>query len=208
MLTVIFSVIAIILAYFVGSIPTSYLVGRFKKGVDIRTVGSRNAGTMNVIYQVGFFWGMLVLFVDIAKGALAVYISVVLGTSTIVHLLAGLVAVLGHTFPFFLKFRGGKGGATCIGVLIYLLPWAAPFYLWLFLLLLIITHYATLSYSIAFICFPLVAWLVYHDTTLIIYPVVILLVPGMMYIPRLIEMRTSAGSWKKVFFRKSYKERY
>ena len=105
---IIVSVIAIVLAYFIGSIPTSYLVGRYIKGVDIRTIGSRNAGTMNTIYQIGFFWGMLVLFVDIAKGSLAVYVSVLLGTPLWVNLLAGVFAVLGHTFPVFLKANSGK----------------------------------------------------------------------------------------------------
>jgi glycerol-3-phosphate acyltransferase PlsY len=208
LITIILSIVALILAYLIGSIPASFLVARYKKGVDIRTVGSRNAGTMNVIYQIGFFWGLLVLFIDIAKGALAVFVSVLLGTPFVVHLFAGLFSVLGHNFPFFLKFKGGKGGATCIGVLIYLLPWAAPFYLGLFLLMLLFTRYATLSYSVAFICFPLIAWLIYHDTVLIIYSIIILLLPGVMYIPRLMEMHAAAGSWKKVFFRKSYKERY
>jgi glycerol-3-phosphate acyltransferase PlsY len=206
--TIAVSVLAVVIAFLIGSIPTAYIVGRLRKGVDIRTVGSRNAGTMNVVYQVGFFWGLLVLFVDIVKGVLAVFVAVQLHPSPVVHLIAGLFAVLGHAFPPYLKFRGGKGGATCIGVLIYLLPWAAPVYLGIFLLMLLVTRYATLSYSVAFICFPFIAWLVYHDTTLIIYSVVIPLVPGLMYIPRLIEMRTSAGSWKKVFLRKSYKERY
>jgi glycerol-3-phosphate acyltransferase PlsY len=206
--TIAVSVLAVIIAFLIGSSPTAYIVGRLRKGVDIRTVGSRNAGTMNVVYQVGFFWGLLVLFVDIVKGVLAVFVAVQLHSSPVVHLVAGLFAVLGHAFPPYLKFRGGKGGATCIGVLVYLLPWATPIYLGMFLLMLLITRYATLSYSIAFVCFPFVAWLVYHDTTLIIYSIVIPLVPGLMYIPRLTEMRTSAGSWKKVFLRKSYKERY
>ena len=206
--TVTFSVLAVIIAFLIGSIPTAYIVGRFRKGVDIRTIGSRNAGTMNVVYQVVFFWGLLVLFVDIVKGVLAVFVAVQLHPSIVVHFISGLSAVLGHAFPPYLKFQGGKGGATCIGVLIYLLPWAAPVYLGIFLLMLLVTRYATLSYSIAFICFPFIAWLVYHDATLIIYSIVIPLVPGLMYIPRLAEMRNSAGSWKKVFLRKSYKERY
>jgi acyl phosphate:glycerol-3-phosphate acyltransferase len=202
------AILAVLIAFLIGSIPTAYIVGRFRKGVDIRTIGSHNAGTMNVVYQVGFFWGLLVLFIDIVKGVLAVFIATQLHPSIVVHLIAGVFAVLGHAFPPYLKFRGGKGGATCIGVLVYLLPWAAPVYLGMFLLMLLITRYATLSYSVAFICFPFVAWLVYHEPALIIYSIVIPLLPGLMYIPRLVEMRNSAGSWKKVFFRKSYKERY
>ena len=205
---IVFSILAVLIAFFIGSIPTAYIVGRFRKGVDIRTIGSHNAGTMNVVYNVGFFWGLLVLFIDIIKGVLAVFIAVQLSPSVVVHLIAGIFAVLGHAFPPYLKFRGGKGGATCIGVLVYLLPWATPIYLGIFLLMLLTTRYATLSYSVAFICFPFVAWLVYHDTTLIIYSIVIPLLPGLMYIPRLMEMHSSAGSWKKVFLRKSYKERY
>ena len=199
---------AILIAYLLGSIPTAYLMGKTKRGIDIRQVGSHNMGTMNVMYQVGFWEGLLVLAIDIGKGALAVYISQLLtGNHIVFSLICGAVVVLGHAFPVFLKFHGGKGGATCIGVLVRLIPLATLIYLGVFLILLAVTRFATLSYAISFIVFPLVAWLYYHDPILIIYSVAILIIPGFLYIPRIKEMYAKGGTWKRVFMRKSIKDR-
>ncbi len=165
-------------------------------------------GAMNVFYKVGVVQGLLVLVIDIAKGAAAVFVTSLLGLPLLVQLISGAVAVIGHNFPVFLKFRGGKGGATCIGVFAFLIPWAAPIYLGLFLLFLFITRFPTLSYSIAFICFPLVAWFVYHSIELVIYPVVLLLVPVLMYIPRIKEIYLAGGgNWRRVVLRRSLKDR-
>jgi len=199
---------AILIAYLLGSIPTAYLMGKIRKDVDIRQIGSHNMGTMNVMYQVGFWEGLLVLAIDICKGVLAVYVAQILtGFDVVFSLICGAVVVLGHAFPVFLKFHGGKGGATCIGVLIRLLPLATLIYLGIFLILLAITRFATLSYAISFIVFPLVAWLYYHDPVLIIYSVAILIIPGLLYIPRIKEMYARGGTWKRVFMRKNLKDR-
>ena len=205
-------ILVLIAGYIIGSLPTAFLMARFRKGVDIRDIGSRNMGAMNVFYKIGFAEGITVLIVDMGKGALAVAIAYLLRSQfefpLLIQLLTGVAVILGHAFPVFLKFRGGKGGATCIGVLAFLIPWACPFYLGIFLLLLAITRFPTLSYGIAFITFPLVAGLVYHSTPLIIFSIVILLVPLLMYIPRLKEMYSNAGgSWQRVFMRRSLKDR-
>ncbi len=199
--------IAIIGAYIIGSIPAAYIAGRLRKGVDIRQVGSRNMGAMNVFYTLGFATGIIVLAVDIGKGIAAVALARLLGVPMVVELLAGAAAVAGHGFSVFLKFRGGKGGATCIGVLIFLMPWGIPFYLAIFGLGLWLLHYPTLSYSIAFLCFPFVAWLKYHSWEFIVFSVVILLLPGIRYFPRIKEMRAKAGSWRQVFLRRNLKDR-
>ena len=201
-------VIALVLSYIIGSFPTAYIVVRLRRGVDIRELGSKNMGAMNVFYKVGMTEGFIVLATDIIKGALAVFITYLFGLSLIVQFISGAFVILGHTFPVFLKFRGGKGGATCIGVLIFLIPWAAPIYLGFFLTLMFLTHFPTLSYSIAFICFPLVAWGIYHSGALIIYSIVILLIPALMYIPRVKEMYLKGGrSWRRVLFRRNLKDR-
>ncbi len=200
-------VIALISAYLIGSLPSAYIAGRLRKGIDIRQVGTRNMGAMNVFYQVGFVPGLLVLAVDIAKGAAAVALARWLGVPMVVELLAGAAAVIGHGFPVWLKFRGGKGGATCIGILVFLMPWAIPIYAAIFGLMLLLTRFPTFSYSVALICFPFVAWLIYHSGALVTYSIGLLLLPGLQYIPRIKEMRTKAGSWRRVAFRRNLKDR-
>lgn len=206
---------SLVVAYILGSFPSAYLVGRFRKGVDIRTVGSRNMGAMNTFYRVGFWYGILVLFLDIGKGAAAVTLAGVLmrlGSPgdfliTLTQVLAGAVVVLGHAYPVFLKFKGGKGGATCIGVLVCLMPWGVPAYLGIFLVMLAITRFPTLSYAVAFICFPFLGWLVYHSG-LLVASVAILLIPILLYIPRIKEMLSKSGTLKHFFVRRNLKDRF
>jgi len=205
---IIFSAIALIIAYLIGSIPTAYITGRLVKGFDIRQVGTRNMGAMNVFYQVGFLAGLMVLAVDIGKGAAVVALARVMGTPEIVQLLAGATAVIGHGFTIFLRFRGGRGGATCIGVLAYLMPWGIPIYLAVFGAGLFFTRFPTLSYSLALVSFPFIAWLIYHDGTLVVYTILLLLLPAIKYIPRVKEMRDKAGSWRHVLLRRGMKDRF
>ena len=204
---VLYIAIAIICAYLIGSFPSAYVAGRLRRGIDIREVGSRNMGAMNVFYKVGFVEGILVLAVDIGKGAAAVALAHWLGVPMIAQLFAGAAVVIGHGFPVFLKFRGGRGGATLIGVLVFLMPWGIPIYAAIFGLGLLLTRYPTLSYSVAFLCFPFIAWLIYHDGALITYSICILLLPGIKYIPRIKEMRATGGSWRHVLLRKNLKDR-
>ena len=116
------AVLAVIVAYLLGSIPFSYIAGRLLKGIDIRQVGGGNAGALNTMREVGTAAGFGVLFADIAKGALAVLIARWLGLSLIFVSIAGFAAVVGHNWPVFLHFRGGKGAATTLGVLLVLVP--------------------------------------------------------------------------------------
>lgn len=208
MLAEIYAAIAIIGSYLIGSFPTAYIVARLRRGVDIRQIGTRNMGAMNVFYKIGIAEGLLVLATDIGKGAAAVFIARQLGTPEAVQLASGVAVVLGHAFPVFLRFRGGRGGATCIGALVFLMPWGIPFFLGIFLLLLLITRVPTISYSLAFFCFPFIAWLIYDSGTLIIFSIMLPLLPLIKYIPRIKEMHTAAGSWRRVFLRRSVKDRF
>jgi len=200
--------LAITAAYLIGSIPAAYIAGRLVKQVDIREVGSRNMGAMNTFYTLGFAAGLAVLAVDIGKGAAAVAVARGLGVPLAVEMLAGAAAVIGHGYPVFLKFRGGKGGATCIGVLAFLMPWAIPFYAAVFGLGLLLLRFPTFSYSLAFLCFPLLAWLKYHSWEFLIYSAVLPLIPAIKYIPRVRELRARAGSWRKVLVRRNIKDRF
>jgi glycerol-3-phosphate acyltransferase PlsY len=200
--------IALIAAYLLGSIPTAYIIGRIRAGIDIRTVGSHNMGAMNSFYRLGFLYGVIVLAVDMGKGAAAVWVARLLGTPDLVEMLAGAMAVVGHNWPVWLGFKGGKGGATAIGAIGFLMPWIFPIGFPIFLLILLLTKVPTISYGLAMVSFPFIAWLIYGRADYIIYSVIMILVPFIKYIPRLLEMRRKGGSWKHVFARKSIKDRF
>ena len=206
-------IIAIVAAYLLGSFPSAYLMGRLRKGIDIRTVGSQNMGAMNSIYNIGFIYGVIVLALDLGKGFAAVALAHWLGQRADISwwlylsMAAGAVAVLGHNFPVWLKFKGGKGGATVIGAILYFIPWGWPIGFGIFLVLLAITKVPTISYGLAMLSFPFISWLIYHNGRYVIFSAVLMLIPFIGYIPRLVEMRRKGGSWKRVFSRKSVKDR-
>lgn len=115
---------SIIIGYLLGSFPAAYIITRYKKGIDIREVGVRNMGGANVIREVGKRAGALALVLDIGKGAASVYIAQLLGVSTPWVLAAGFAAMLGHNYPVYIGFRGGKGISTVMGIFFVLSPLA------------------------------------------------------------------------------------
>ncbi|MFA6378408.1 MAG: glycerol-3-phosphate 1-O-acyltransferase PlsY [Candidatus Omnitrophota bacterium] len=120
MLLIVKTIAGLILAYLLGSIPTAYIAGKLLKGIDIRQHGSKNVGATNVFRVLGKTPGIIVLGVDILKGVLAVVvIPLIFGFHQVVtFIILGLAAVCGHNWTIFLKFKGGKGVATSLGVLI------------------------------------------------------------------------------------------
>jgi glycerol-3-phosphate acyltransferase PlsY len=210
-------VIAIIIGYLLGSFPSAYLAGRLRKGIDIREVGSKNMGAMNVYYEIGPIEAALVSLADLGKGIGAVLLVRWLSGNPLISefdLLTGLTstaAIIGHIFPLFLKFRGGKGGATAIGILLFLMPRAIPFLVIVFAIALLITRNPTFSYSLLLIVFPFVAWRIYFDThgeDLIFFSIGVGVFMGLQYIPRLKEMHgKTGGDWRKVIKRRSLKDR-
>lgn len=115
----------VVLGYLSGSVPFGVLLTRWFVGADVRRAGSGNIGATNVARVGGKGLGIAVLLLDTAKGALPTLISIQLSPSAAVHAAVGLAAFLGHVFPVWLKFRGGKGVATALGILSVLEPWAA-----------------------------------------------------------------------------------
>ena len=199
----------IIGAYLLGSIPSAYIIGKFRKGTDIRTVGSKNMGAMNVIYNVGFWWGALVLAIDIGKGVIAMFIAKILNIPELAYYATGVVVILGHNFPVFLKFRGGKGGATAVGVLSYLMfPVGFLVGLGVFALFMLITRFPTLSYGIGLLTFPFVGWLHYHNGNWVIFSAIVVAIPFIRYIPRLKEIYKKAGNLGHAIRRKNLKDRF
>jgi len=108
-------------AYFLGSIPFGYVVARLFRGVDVRTLGSGNIGATNVGRVLGRGWGLLVFVLDVLKGFLPAYAGLLLSGRDL-GLIAGMAAVLGHNWPIFLGFRGGKGVATSCGLFLAVFP--------------------------------------------------------------------------------------
>jgi len=213
-------VIAIVIGYLLGSIPSAYLAGRLRKGIDIREVGSKNMGAMNVFYRVGPMDAVLVTLADLGKGVGAILlVRWLVGIPLISPFdfgtgLIATAAIIGHIFPIFLKFRGGKGAATAIGILIFLMPWAVPFLFVVFAIALRITRNATFSYSLLLIVFPFVAGFIYVDRygeplALVFYSIGLGVFLGIQYIPRLKEMHDkTGGDWSKVIRRRSLRERF
>ena len=106
----------ILLGFLLGSIPTAYLMGRWRRGIDIRSFGSGNPGATNIGREVGIIFGILVLAIDAVKGAIAILVGQWLGVPATALYFAALAAVVGHNFSPFIGFRGGKGAATVLGI--------------------------------------------------------------------------------------------
>ena len=200
--------IAVVCGYLLGSIPSAYVAGRLKKNIDIREVGSKNMGMLNVLYEVGLKEAVLVLLADASKGIAAILIARWLGVPLAFQLLTGAAAVVGHTFPVFLRFRGGTGGATTVGILLFLMPKAIPFFIAVAATALIITRNPMFCYSLAFVVFPFIAWLIYHSVPLIAFSVGLPVFVGLNYIPRFKSMHAAAhGNWRRIIMRSSLRER-
>jgi acyl phosphate:glycerol-3-phosphate acyltransferase len=114
--------LAILVAYVLGSFPSAVLVSRAVAGVDIRTLGDGNMGARNTTRSLGWWPGIMVAILDFGKGAIAVSLASNLGAGPNLQLLSGVAAVLGHDFPIWAHFRGGQGMATSLGVLVLLVP--------------------------------------------------------------------------------------
>ncbi len=137
--------VAVVAAYLLGSAPFSYLVVRVHRGIDVRTIGSRSAGATNVLRASGRWAALLALLLDAAKGSAAVVAARALDAGPWWLAAAAVAAVVGHMFPLFLAFRGGKGVATAAGVLALLLPWAGLGALAVFVVLVAWKRYVSLG---------------------------------------------------------------
>jgi glycerol-3-phosphate acyltransferase PlsY len=153
-------------AYLLGSIPCGYLLVRFYCHQDIRQAGSGNIGATNVLRAGGKGLGAVTFLLDMLKGSAAVGLGALLGTLLLPHCplrnaeaLAALVAVLGHIFPVWLGFKGGKGVATGFGVFLVAAPWGALAAIGVFVLVLTLSRYVSLASILGAASFPLFAWL-------------------------------------------------
>ncbi len=159
--------IEIIVAYLIGSIPSAVWFGKLIYGVDVREHGSGNAGATNVIRVLGYKAGIPVLLFDVFKGWLAVQLvswfplaGLTPDAMVYVRIGAALAAVLGHVFPVYARFRGGKGVGTLAGVGIALYPLAFLVVLGVFIVVLALTHYVSLASILGSLTFPLAVFFI------------------------------------------------
>jgi glycerol-3-phosphate acyltransferase PlsY len=190
-------VLAMVVAYLLGSIPCAYLIARLVKGVDIRKVGGGNVGTVNTMREIGTLPGVGVLLADIAKGALAVLIAQWLGLHLYWVFAVGIVAVAGHNWPVWLKFRGGQGLATTMGVLLALSPIPFAICFGVLLVALIFTSNVRLSAVVGFVFLPPLVWAFGGELSVIIYSIVLPVLCLLKTIPRLRSDVAKTGDEKK-----------
>jgi acyl phosphate:glycerol-3-phosphate acyltransferase len=144
-------ILVLVLAYLVGSIPSGLIIGKVFYKTDIREHGSGNLGGTNTFRTLGVKAGIAVTLADIFKGTLAASLPVLFGLD-LNPLLAGILAVIGHTYPIFAGFRGGKAVATSGGVLLFVAPWMFLTIFLVFFVTLYITKYVSLSSMLAGVC--------------------------------------------------------
>jgi acyl phosphate:glycerol-3-phosphate acyltransferase len=150
-------IVIVVFAYLLGSVPTGYLLGS-RAGIDVRKAGSGNVGATNVARVVGKWQGIATLIADAMKGFIPVFVAARLNLSLGAAALAGMAAFLGHLYPVFLAFRGGKGVATALGVFLGLAPLATLVLIVIFAAGMLATRIVSLSSMIAAAAAPIVLW--------------------------------------------------
>ena len=196
------------LAYLIGSIPSAVWVGRKFYGIDVREYGSGNAGATNTFRVLGKKPGIAVLLMDILKGFLAVKLAYLVGDYSSdspevidFELALAVCGLMGHIFPVYVGFRGGKGIATMLGILIGVHPQAAFYCAIVFIITLLLSGYISLSSMVAGITFPIVIMVFYSTNSSInifsLAVAVIILVTHQRNIERIISKEESRVKWYK-----------
>jgi glycerol-3-phosphate acyltransferase PlsY len=163
-------ILLVIVAYLIGSIPTSVWVSRYFFGIDIREYGSGNAGATNTYRVLGSKWGSFVMVVDVLKGVMATSLYILIPhymadswdrTNFMIGL--GLAAVVGHIFPLYAGFKGGKGVATLLGMAVAIQPVVALCCIGVFLLVLYLTRFVSLSSILASVSFAVFILFIFNE---------------------------------------------
>ncbi len=202
----ILTIILFISAYLFGSIPNAVWIGKALYGIDVREHGSKNAGTTNSVRVLGWKAGFPVLILDILKGIAGVNLvwcsGYVPGTEAFVNLelFLGAFVVIGHIFPIFAGFRGGKGVASLFGIILAIAPYPTLIAFGIFLIVLFTTKYVSLSSMVSGFAFPLLIMFVFKTPlqSLIIFSLVVavlLLLTHQKNIERLIRKEESKASF-------------
>ena len=197
-------VIAIAIGYLLGATPFAYIAGRLVKGVDIREVGGRNVGALNTIREIGLLPGLLVLVADVAKGTVAILIARWLGLELVWVYAAGFAAIVGHNWSVFLKFQGGKGAATTLGVLLPLAPVEMAISLAIMLVLIVVTSNVRLAIVVGLALLPVVIWQSNGAITLIAYSLALTVFLVLKSLPSIREEAAKAGDRKGLIFDRKF----
>ncbi|MBP3425157.1 MAG: glycerol-3-phosphate 1-O-acyltransferase PlsY [Rikenellaceae bacterium] len=206
--TVISIIILVICAYLLGSIPSAVWIGKHYYGIDVREHGSKNAGTTNTLRVLGKRAAIPVFIIDFLKGFLAVALAILLAydpeiqPNFIINVKIGLVfaAVLGHIFPIFADFRGGKGVATMAGAVVGIYPPAILLCLIVWFFSLMITHYVSFSSMLAGVMYPIFIMIsprTNGSISLIIFSMVVAIL--LIYTHRKNIKRLMAGEESKIY---------
>ncbi|WP_245630207.1 glycerol-3-phosphate 1-O-acyltransferase PlsY [Alicyclobacillus acidiphilus] len=162
-MTVFILVVGVVIAYLIGSISTSTIIVRAVSGKDIRKEGSGNAGATNTLRTIGTKWGIVVLLLDAIKGMVALWILyAMIGDSSFGLAFGAVAVVIGHNWPVFFGFRGGKGVATTIGVLLWLVPLVTIVAGILCLIVIALTRYVSLGSLILTSLVPIILAIWFH----------------------------------------------
>lgn len=165
-------VLGFVLGHLCGSIPSGLWIVQALHGIDIRNYGSKNIGTTNVFRTVGPKTAVMVLLADAFKGILAVWLVSAYFHNPVLDVVTALGALLGHNYSVFLGFKGGKGVATALGLLVFLMPKAAPCSFGVWLVLVLATRYVSLGSIVAAIVTPFLAWYMEYPLAYVIFSVI------------------------------------
>ncbi len=163
-MTFLFSVFAVLLSYLLGAVPFGLLFTKMFSHLDVRTVGSGNIGATNVLRAAGKKAAVLTLLADCLKGLLPVLIVKLAIQNDAVTALSGAASVLGHNFPIYLGFKGGKGVATSYGVMLAVSPWIGLICLLAWLAVAFIWRYSSLAALLSFVLYPVLTFVKYNDS--------------------------------------------
>ncbi|WP_027339180.1 glycerol-3-phosphate 1-O-acyltransferase PlsY [Halonatronum saccharophilum] len=190
-------VMVMLIGYLLGSIPFALIAVRLVKKVDIRDYGSGNVGATNAFRLMGLSMGILVALLDIGKGFLAVSIAkVFFADQPLILLLAGILSIVGHNWPIFLKFKGGKGVATSVGVLISLVPQVIFIIFLVWLTIILTTQYVSLASIVGAALLPVLIIIFALDAVYLGFAILISIFVIYRHIPNI--KRLLAGTENKV----------
>jgi glycerol-3-phosphate acyltransferase PlsY len=204
-------ILAVIIGYLLGSIPSAYIAARVAAGKDVRQLGGGNVGGLNLYREVGALPAMVAGIADVAKGTAAVAIAYWLLDVTMPWVLAAAVAaVVGHNWMLFLKFSGGKGMGATIGALFVLFPVydyaiGLAFFFGVVLILYIITRNVAIAMGGGIVTVPFIAWLGMEKTDFLIFSLILAFVIAVKFFPTAKDVWVKVGGLRKFIFYRGHK---